>query len=191
MPPPPPPPSGVGVPGAVGALWLPPCRIEVGLRFVPARIDSARLVKKNSPARIAVARVRTLAVPRLVMKPPVEPMPRPPPSERCKSTTPIMANTNIRWITMMTCCIYPKSAQIHTALGSSPRRCSLGPIDEFAAVSTRSSADFPALPPLSVNRSNTEEIFGLEGGASDEGPVDLGHCQKLRRVGRLDRAAIQ
>ncbi len=87
-PPPLPPPSGVGAPGAVGALW-PPSRIEVGLRFIPAKIDSRRLVTKNRPARIAVARVRTLAVPRLVMKPPDEPMPSPPPSERCNSTTPI------------------------------------------------------------------------------------------------------
>src|SRR4029450_13180526 len=190
MPPPPPPPSGGGVPGAVGALGLPPCRIEVGLRLVPARIDSVRLVRKNSPARIAVARVRTLAVPRLVMKPPVEPMPRPPPSERCKSTTPIMANTSIRWITMMTCCIYLKSAQIMPPLGSPPRRCSMGHIG-IRGVSTRSSGDFPALPPLAVNRGNTEEIFGLEGGASDQGPLDLGHLQKLRGIGRLDRATIE
>ena len=48
-------------------------RIEVGLRLTPARIDRIRLVRRTPPARIAVARVRTLAVPRLVMKPPPPP----------------------------------------------------------------------------------------------------------------------
>src|SRR5262249_35109664 len=38
-------PSGAGAPGAVGALW-PPCRIDVGFLFMPAKIDSIRLVTK-------------------------------------------------------------------------------------------------------------------------------------------------
>src|SRR6185503_14481295 len=84
--------SGGGAPGA-GALGPSgfSCSTEAGLRFMPARIDSTRLVTKNSPAKIAVVRVSTLPAPRLVMNPPVEPIPSPPPSERCSSTTPIKA----------------------------------------------------------------------------------------------------
>ena len=84
-----------GTPGAEGGA-CPPWMIEVGARPHPARIDRMRLVRKNRPARIAVVRVSTFAVPRLVMKPPLEPMPSPPPSERCNSTAPIMASTSIR-----------------------------------------------------------------------------------------------
>ena len=49
------------------------CRIEPGLRWKPARIDRTRLVVKNAAARKAVARVSTLAVPRLVRNPPPYP----------------------------------------------------------------------------------------------------------------------
>ena len=37
----------------------------LGLRSIPARIDSTKLVQKNAAARIAVVRVSTLEVPRL------------------------------------------------------------------------------------------------------------------------------
>src|ERR1051326_6274966 len=79
--------------------------IEVGARPWPAMIDSARLVMKKPAARMAVARVSTLAVPRLVMKPPPPPMPRPPPSDFCSMITPIIARTSIRWTTIMTVCM--------------------------------------------------------------------------------------
>ena len=80
-------------------------RIDVGLRSNPARIDRIKLVAKKSPARIAVARLNTLAVPRLDMNPAPPPIPRPPPSDRCSSTRPIMTSTIMRWITMMTVCM--------------------------------------------------------------------------------------
>src|SRR5476649_1247314 len=60
-PPWPPPRGGAGVPGTVGPLW-PPWMIDVGARLTPARIESARLVTKNKPARTAVARVSRLPV---------------------------------------------------------------------------------------------------------------------------------
>src|SRR5215813_10887512 len=43
--------------------------IELGLRSEPAIQASPKLVRKNTPARIAVVRVSKLAVPRLDMKP--------------------------------------------------------------------------------------------------------------------------
>src|SRR6266536_616563 len=103
----PPPPSGCGAPAGPGwVVGLVPSRIECGLRSQPARIDSTRLVAKNTAASVAVVRVNTLALPRLVMNPPpVLPMPSPPPSERCSRTTPVMASTTMRWITIMTVCI--------------------------------------------------------------------------------------
>src|SRR5437667_12058954 len=65
-----PPPCPNGAPGVCWAggaplFWM----MERGLRSIPARIDRIRLVAKNVPARTAVARVSTLAVPRLDMKP--------------------------------------------------------------------------------------------------------------------------
>ena len=54
------------------------------------------LVRKKSPARIAVVRVKRLAVPRLDMKPAPPPMPRPPPSDFCSSTAPISTETIMR-----------------------------------------------------------------------------------------------
>ncbi len=68
-------------------------------------IDSTRLVTKKQPARIPVVRVSILVEPRVVMKPPPPPMPRPPPSERCSSTSPIMASTIMRWTTIKTVCM--------------------------------------------------------------------------------------
>ena len=66
-----PPPAGWGWAARELGTGPPPLsRIERGLRSKPARIDRNRLVAKNSPARIAVARVSTLAVPRLDRKPP-------------------------------------------------------------------------------------------------------------------------
>jgi hypothetical protein len=75
------------------------------LRSIPASRDRTKLVRKKTAARLAVALVSTLEVPRLVMNPPPPPMPRPPPSERWRSTIPIMATTTMRWMTMMTVCI--------------------------------------------------------------------------------------
>ena len=52
-------------------------------------------------ARMAVARVSRLAVPRPVMNPPMpwdEPIPNPPPSLRWISTTPISASVTNRWM---------------------------------------------------------------------------------------------
>lgn len=52
-------------------------------------------------ARIAVARVNKLAVPRPVMNEPIPcdvPIPRPPPSLRWISTTPIRAKVTNRWM---------------------------------------------------------------------------------------------
>ena len=54
--------------------------------------DVELFLKRNKAARIAVTRVRKLAVPRTLMNepaPPEEPMPSPPPSDRCSNTTPI------------------------------------------------------------------------------------------------------
>ncbi len=53
-------------------------------------------VKKKAAARMAVARVSTLAVPRDDMKLPPPPIPRPPPSDRWSSTTTMSASTIIR-----------------------------------------------------------------------------------------------
>ncbi len=100
---PPPWPSGAGAPGL--PCWAGAWMIELGLRSWLARIDRIRLVAKNPAARMAVARVSTLAEPRLVMKPPVDPMPSPPPSDFCSSTAPIRASTSMRWITITTVCI--------------------------------------------------------------------------------------
>src|SRR5512135_3798707 len=86
-------------------------------------IDSSKLVTKNSAASVQVVVVSTLPVPRLVMNPPPPPMPRPPPSDFCSSTTPIKASTSIRWITMTTCCIRPKS--VHTSQSRLPAQAAL------------------------------------------------------------------
>ncbi len=101
--PPPVPLGGSGCCCCAGELEF--SMMERGLRSIPAMIESRRLVAKKPAARIAVARVSTLAVPRLVMKPPVEPMPSPPPSDFCSSTTPIMEATSIKCTTMRTLCI--------------------------------------------------------------------------------------
>src|SRR5207253_686008 len=109
--------SGAGPPGFAGCEAgadgeEESCRIERGLRSQPARIDSTRLVAKNAAARIAVVRVNTLDVPRLVRNPPPPPpMPSPPPSDFCSSTRPIMAETIMRWTTMMTVCIERSKAK--------------------------------------------------------------------------------
>jgi hypothetical protein len=75
--------------------------IDAGCRPRPASHDSIRLVMKNPTASRAVVRVRTLAVPRPVIKPLVE-LTRPPPSDFCSRTTPIKPRTSMRWITIMT-----------------------------------------------------------------------------------------
>src|ERR1700733_11821604 len=75
--------------------------IDVGLRSTPASHDSARLGRKKPAARNAVVRLKTLAVPRPVIKPLVE-LTNPPPSDFCSSTTPIKARTIMRWMTIRT-----------------------------------------------------------------------------------------
>src|ERR1700680_3635011 len=103
-PPPPPPLNGGATGGAPGVSWagVPPVRmIEVGLRSKPAIHDNNRLVTKKPAARNAVVRVKTLAVPRPVIKPLGE-RTSPPPSDFCNSTTPIRPRTSMRWMTIMT-----------------------------------------------------------------------------------------
>ena len=56
---------------------------------------------KKPAARSAVVRVSTFAVPRPVIKP-LDELTRPPPSDFCNSTTPIMASTSIRWMAITT-----------------------------------------------------------------------------------------
>src|ERR1700722_267839 len=102
--PPPAPLTGGAAGGAPGVSWLagaPVRMIEVGLRSKPAIQDNNRLVTKKPAARNAVVRVKTLAVPRPVMKPEVE-LTSPPPSDFCSSTTPIRPRTSMRWMTIMT-----------------------------------------------------------------------------------------
>src|SRR5262245_27694330 len=61
------------------------------------------LVAKKAAASPAVTRVRKLAAPRPLMKPPPPPpMPSAPPSERCRSTTPINESASMMWIMRMT-----------------------------------------------------------------------------------------
>ena len=69
--------------------------------------DRNRLVTKKPKARIAVVRVRRFAVPRLDMKPAPPPMPKPPPSDFCSNTAPIITETIMRWMTMTTVCMVP------------------------------------------------------------------------------------
>src|SRR5215470_928169 len=70
---------------------------------------------------MAVVRVSTLEVPRLVRNPPPPPpMPRPPPSDFCRSTAPIRASTIIRWITITTVSI--ASSSLQEAKGAARRR---------------------------------------------------------------------
>src|SRR5580700_7613690 len=102
--PPPPPLNGGATGGAPGVSWAgapPVWMIEVGLRSKPAIQDNNRLVTKNPAAKNAVVRVKTFAVPRPVMKPEVE-LTSPPPSDFCKSTTPIRPRTSMRWMTIIT-----------------------------------------------------------------------------------------
>ena len=79
----------------LGGRRPPVLMIEAGWRPRPASHDSAKLVMKKPTASNAVVRVRTLAVPRPVIKPLVE-LTRPPPSDFCSSTTPIKPRTSIR-----------------------------------------------------------------------------------------------
>src|SRR2546421_4771759 len=61
-----------GAPGT-GAAGVPAlgCRIEPGLRCIPAISESTKLVPKKAAARMPVVLVSTLEVPRPVRKPPV------------------------------------------------------------------------------------------------------------------------
>ena len=75
--------------------------MERGRFCPPAMIARIRLVSMKAPARIAVVRVSRFAVPRPDMNEPIPwelPMPRPPPSLRWISTTPIRARVTNRWI---------------------------------------------------------------------------------------------
>ena len=88
-----------GVAGAIGAgivCWVlgaaAPSRIDVGARFDDDRIASKRLVVIKHAAMTAVARVKRLADPRVVIRPPIvppppPPMPSAPPSLRWSNTT--------------------------------------------------------------------------------------------------------
>ena len=71
---------------ADGAQW-PTAQHSRIYWYVVGKMDEWDL---NDPK--AEARLRT----RFDMNPPLEPMPRPPPSDFCSSTTPIMAATSIR-----------------------------------------------------------------------------------------------
>jgi hypothetical protein len=67
-------------------------------RFIRASVSDNAM---NAVARIAVARVSRLAVPRPLMNEPIPwevPMPNPPPSLRWISTTPIRARVTNRWM---------------------------------------------------------------------------------------------
>jgi len=93
----------VGPAGAVGEAGAPCVVTSVGrieARLVPSwgRITRTRLVNMKQAARTAVARVKTLAVPRPVMKfdMPPPPMPSAPPSLFCISTTATSAAAIIR-----------------------------------------------------------------------------------------------
>ena len=72
---------------ACRALARPPPMIEVGLRCSRQATTETGWSRRTAPARTAVVRVSTLAVPRLDMKPAPPPMPSPPPSDFCSSTT--------------------------------------------------------------------------------------------------------
>src|SRR5215475_12959949 len=61
--------TGVAPPGWVCEAGDCVLMIDEGVRFKPASHDSSRLVRKKPTARIAVVRVKRLAVPRLDMKP--------------------------------------------------------------------------------------------------------------------------
>src|SRR5262249_61850694 len=68
-------------------------------------------ITKTCRAEPDVHRVTPSDVRRVVAKPPVQPIPSPPPSELCSRPTPMSASTSIKWITMITCCIRPLSVQ--------------------------------------------------------------------------------
>src|ERR1700759_252472 len=68
------PPAGCDCDAGAGPM------IEVGARLKLASQDNSRLVAKKQTARMAVVRVKRLAVPRLELKAAPPPMPRPPPS---------------------------------------------------------------------------------------------------------------
>src|ERR1700728_4496915 len=112
--------------------------IDVGLRSTPASHDSARLVRKKPAARNAVVRLKTLAVPRPVIKPLVE-LTNPPPSDFCSSTTPIKARTIMRWMTIRTIIddfrLRASRAKLAAAcrpgLYRQPRRCLHDPARHF------------------------------------------------------------
>ena len=74
--------GGVGTAGALepaGTVSMIECEVVVG---APTLHAMSKLRKKNIPAKIAVARDRTLAWPRTENSASVRPMPSPPPSLR-------------------------------------------------------------------------------------------------------------
>src|SRR3954453_8407339 len=156
---------------------------------MPARIDKSRLVAKKVPARIAVVRVRTFDEPRLVRNPPPPPpIPSPPPSDFCSNTKPIMAETIMRWMTIMTVCIGGSAqgrAQERANAGHMGMRASLhDPLEQFhpslptdiAPVRCRSRARCGRRthrPRLGSRRSlvrarNPEEVIRPEARAADQ-----------------------
>ena len=129
--------AGAGVAGVVagGAPAARPRRPAGGGGLSRMRAPDARrcrgsaapapaTARRTTVARIAVVRVSRLAVPRPVMKPPMPcevPMPRPPPSLRWISTTPISARVTNRWMISRTVVMARGFyAAAHRRLGSAP-----------------------------------------------------------------------
>src|SRR5262249_3657908 len=148
---------------------------------------------KNTAASVAVVRVNTLALPRLVKNPPVPPpMPSPPPSERCSRTTPVMARTTMRWITMMTVCIFQNHDQRQRAAGLAPDFSS--PAYRKPGLSTRSPAAFPLSTEPRCSRvggGDAEKILGLETGPAHEGAIDTRDGEQFGGVVRLHRSPVE
>src|SRR5262249_33134802 len=99
--------------------------------------------RKRRAAGGGAAGVSWWAVPGRVMNPPVEPMPRPPPSDFCSMITPIIARTSIRWTTIMTVCIEVPSVRTKST-GKAP--VSAYAIWGAGALCTRSARAAPPYP---------------------------------------------
>src|SRR5690348_9235225 len=122
------------------------------------------------------------------MKPPVEPIPSPPPSERCSSTTPIKASTSIRWMTITTCCIQnPSKSEPGRASARAAQAVHIGIRGGLYTIMRR----FSTPEGLAVNCRNPKEIGRFQAGAADQGAVHVGDGQEFFGVGRLHRAAVE
>ena len=90
--------AGEPLAGAAGTVSRIDRLTPIVPRFINARVSDSAM---KTVARIAVARVNKLAVPRPLMKEPIPwdvPIPSPPPSLRWISTTPINAMVTNRWM---------------------------------------------------------------------------------------------